>query len=65
MDERILVRLTSQRDHACGRPAPECDLDHAGTPSAFVAVVRLLDRSVEHLVLGDAIVALDTDDGSR
>jgi hypothetical protein len=42
---------------------PECDLDHVGTPSAFVAVVRLLDRGVEHLVLGDAIVALDTDDG--
>jgi hypothetical protein len=42
---------------------PDCDLHHPGTPSAFVAVVRLLDRNIEYLVLGDTIVTLDTDDG--
>lgn len=38
----------------------ECDLNHPGTPSAGVAVLREVDSRIEHLVLGDVAVVLDT-----
>jgi hypothetical protein len=39
---------------------PECDLGHPATPSATVAIVRFGRRAVEHLILGDTTVLLDT-----
>lgn len=39
---------------------PECDLAHAGTPSAAVAIVRHEGAAVRYLVLGDVSVVLDT-----
>lgn len=42
---------------------PRCDLRHAGTPSAGVAVVRLNSDELRWLVLGDVTVVLDTRDG--
>jgi hypothetical protein len=42
---------------------PECDLTNPGTPSAAVAIVRVTDRAVQYLVLGDTMIVLDkTDD---
>ena len=38
---------------------PECDLDHPGTPSAAVAVVRKSGSTLEYLGLGDVTVVLD------
>lgn len=41
-----------------------CDLNHEGTPSAAVAIVRVDDAGwTEYLVLGDVTVLLDTDSG--
>ncbi|WP_244252067.1 protein phosphatase 2C domain-containing protein [Micromonospora antibiotica] len=42
-----------------------CDLDHPGTPSAAIAVLRPRDGSLEFLVLGDVTVVIDTADGIR
>lgn len=42
---------------------PGCALDHPGTPSAGVAIVRLDGPALRYLVLGDVTVALDTIDG--
>ncbi|GAA4434855.1 protein phosphatase 2C domain-containing protein [Phytohabitans houttuyneae] len=44
---------------------PACDLGHPATPSATVAVVRLGQRTVEYLVLGDTTVLMDTTGGLR
>ncbi|MEU4165139.1 hypothetical protein, partial [Actinoplanes sp. NPDC026670] len=44
---------------------PECDLSHPGTPSAAVGALRIRGDVVEHLVLGDVSVALDTGDQVR
>ena len=68
-----LVRIAADRT----RPLPEaladairvtadrhrdtCDLDHPGTPSAATAVLRVNGGSLEHLVLGDVTIVLDTD----
>lgn len=37
---------------------PQCDLEHPGTPSAAVAIVRVSTARVEYLVLADTVVAL-------
>jgi hypothetical protein len=42
---------------------PECDLQHPGTPSAAVAIVRVTDDALRYIVLGDVTVILDTTDG--
>jgi len=41
---------------------PDCDLEHAGTPSAAVAIVRDEGTVVRYLVLGDISVVFDTGD---
>lgn len=38
-----------------------CDLGHPGSPSATVAVARIQDQRLEHLVLSDAVLVLDRD----
>jgi hypothetical protein len=39
--------------------AGTCDLTHPGSPSATVALARVHDDRVEHLVLSDAVLALE------
>lgn len=43
--------------------ADTCDLDHPGTPSATVAILRTHDQRVDYLVLSDALVAIETPTG--
>ncbi|MFK3985613.1 hypothetical protein ACI2K4_35270 [Micromonospora sp. NPDC050397] len=40
-----------------------CDVTNPISPSATVAILRLTDGLVEHLVLGDSVVVLDRTDG--
>ena len=42
---------------------PSCDLSHEGTPSAAVAIVRVMDGWADYLVLGDVSIVLDTASG--
>jgi hypothetical protein len=42
-----------------------CDLDHFDSPAATVAAIRVRDGRLEYLVLSDAAVVLDMDDGIR
>lgn len=37
---------------------PQCDLTHPGTPSAAVGIVRVTEKALEYLVLGDVTVAI-------
>ncbi|MFG2022038.1 protein phosphatase 2C domain-containing protein [Actinomadura geliboluensis] len=39
--------------------ATTCDLGHPGSPSATVALARVHDGQLEHLVLADSVVVLD------
>ncbi len=41
----------------------ECDLTHAATPSAALAIVRRAGDTMEYLVLGDVTVVLDKAEG--
>ncbi len=41
---------------------PECDLQHPGTPSAAVAIVRVTDDLLRYVVLGDVTIVLDAAD---
>lgn len=48
--------------HVAELHAGDCDLDHPGTPSAAVALLREQPDVVEYLVLADCTVVLDQDD---
>ncbi len=41
----------------------ECDLNHPGTPSAAVAVLRINGDTLEYLLLGDITIVIDSTDG--
>jgi hypothetical protein len=43
--------------------AHTCDLDHPGTPSSSVAILREHDQSVDYLVLFDSVIVLDGPSG--
>jgi Protein phosphatase 2C len=43
--------------------AGTCDLDHVGTPSATVVIVRVHDRVLSHLVLADSVLVIRGRDG--
>jgi hypothetical protein len=43
--------------------AHSCDLDHPGTPSSSLAVLREQDRRVEYLLLFDSVIVLDGPSG--
>jgi hypothetical protein len=43
--------------------ANTCDLEHPGTPSSSLAVVREQDESVEYLLLFDSVILLDGPSG--
>ena len=42
-----------------------CDVDHPGTPSAAIGLVRVAGGHIEWCVLGDVVILLDTADGLR
>jgi hypothetical protein len=54
---RGLVRQTD--DHR-----DTCDVADPISPSATVAILRLSDGLIEHLVLGDSVLVLDRADGA-
>jgi hypothetical protein len=43
-------------DHVSDLHAATCDLDHPGTPSSSVALIRVGETAVEHLVLFDSVI---------
>jgi hypothetical protein len=55
----LSAALADAIDHVAGLH-PDCDLDHAGTPSAAVAIVRDEGDVMRYLVLGDVSVVFDT-----
>jgi hypothetical protein len=42
-----------------------CDLEHPGSPSSTVAALRARETDVDYLVLSDAVVVLDLDEGVK
>jgi hypothetical protein len=68
---QLLALLTSQPDHSpadnlaqaitdvAALHADTCDLDHPGTPSATVAILREQADTVDYLVLGDTTILLE------
>lgn len=44
---------------------PQCDVDSVGAPSAAVAMLRILPRGGEYLVLADATIVIDAEHGVR
>ena len=51
--------LADAIDAVASEHRSSCDLSHPATPSAAVAIVRLVDEALEHLVLADITVVLD------
>lgn len=63
-DDRTLVEALAAAIEHVASLHPECDLDHPGTPSAAVGVLRLRAGQLEALALADVTAAILTDDGS-
>jgi hypothetical protein len=73
----LLGLLTSQPDHSpadnltqaitdvAALHADTCDLDHPGTPSATVAILREQPDTIDYLVLGDTTILLEQPTGIR
>lgn len=55
--------LASAIAHVAGLH-PACDLNHPGTPSAAVGIVRVGQQTLDYLVLGDISLAMRTPDGA-
>jgi hypothetical protein len=53
---RAITRVADSHAHSC-------DLDHPGTPSSSLAVLREQDRRVEYLLLFDSVIVLDGPSG--
>jgi Protein phosphatase 2C len=74
---QLLALLTTQADHSPAHSlaqaitdvaalhANSCDLDHPGSPSATVAILREQPETVDWLVLGDTTVLLEEPIGIR
>ncbi|WP_207634272.1 hypothetical protein [Candidatus Frankia alpina] len=58
--DRGLVDVLAESIGQVAAQHPGCDLAHPGTPSAAVAVVRAYEDRVEHLLLADVVLAVDT-----
>jgi len=73
----LLGLLTSQPEHSpadnlaqaitdvAALHADTCDLDHPGTPSATVAILREQPDTIDYLVLGDTTILLEQPTGIR
>jgi hypothetical protein len=60
---RSMSALLAEGHHAGDRRSPDtCDVADPISPSATVAILRLSDGLIEHLVLGDSILVLDRAD---
>jgi hypothetical protein len=74
---QLLGLLTTQADHSPGDSlaqaisdvatlhADTCDLDHPGSPSATVAILREQPETIDYLVLGDTTILLEQPAGIR
>lgn len=50
-------------DHVSTSHADTCDLNHPGTPSSSVTVLRVQDHTVDYLILHDSTIVLDGPSG--
>lgn len=62
-DLALADTLADAIEEVAGLHADHCDLTHAGTPSAAVALLRERSDAVEHLVLADCTIVLDRSGG--
>ena len=74
---QLLALLTTQADHSpadslaqaitdvAALHADTCDLDHPGSPSTTVAILREQPEAVDYLVLGDPTILLEEPTGLR
>lgn len=65
VDRSLKGNLAAAIEDVAQLHAGQCDLTNTGTPSATVALVRVSDHEIEWLVLADAAVLLETEDGIR
>jgi serine/threonine protein phosphatase PrpC len=61
--DRTLVYALAEAIRQVADLHPECDLTHPGTPSATLVLLRTLGERADYLVLGDAVLLLDTSNG--
>jgi hypothetical protein len=62
--ETPLADLLAQSiTHIADMHRDTCDLEHPGSPSSTVAALRSLEAEVDYLVLSDAVVVLDLEEG--
>lgn len=62
MRRGLVEALSASIERVNGLHATTCDLGHPGSPSATVAVARVRDARLEHLVLSDSVLVLDRRD---
>ena len=62
-DTSLRAHLGASIANVANTHADTCDVTHPGSPGATVAMLRARGDQIEWLVLSDAFVVLDTDDG--
>jgi hypothetical protein len=62
-DEPLQDLVASAIARVADSHANSCDLDHPGTPSSSLAVLREQDQRVEYLLLFDSVIVLDGPSG--
>jgi hypothetical protein len=62
-DEPLQDLVASAITRVADSHAHTCDLDHPGTPSSSLAVLREQDERVEYLLLFDSVIVLDGQSG--
>jgi hypothetical protein len=60
---RSLVDALAEAIQQVASLHPGCDLQHPGTPSATMVLLRARDEGADYLALADAVLLLDTADG--
>jgi hypothetical protein len=63
IDEPLQDLVASAITRVADSHADSCDLDHPGTPSSSLAVLREHDQRVEYLLLFDSVIVLDGPSG--
>jgi hypothetical protein len=63
-DRRLSALLAEAIEQVTDDHRDTCDVANPISPSATVAILRLSDGLIEHLVLGDSFVVLDRADGA-
>jgi hypothetical protein len=58
-DSDLRESLTASIQDVHSLHADTCDLEHPGSPSATVVVLKLREHSVDYLVLADSVLVLD------